>query len=136
MLTNILYTVCAEFDQLESCLFLIIVWECLIQGVFLIPMFLSQIQIYSSSTHQVNKSFTRFKDKVYSGSFRHDGKLLIAGGENGTVQVRKKCLISSVASTIIKLNNYCISHLYCYCCVYSIIMQVSAASPGVDPRAW
>jgi len=47
----------------------------------------SRIQIYSSSTHQVNKSFTRFKDKVYSGSFRHDGKLLIAGGENGTVQL-------------------------------------------------
>ena len=46
-----------------------------------------QLQIYSSSTHQVNKSFTRFKGKVYCGSFRHDGKLLVTGEENGTVQV-------------------------------------------------
>lgn len=47
----------------------------------------SRIQIYSSNTHQVNKSFTRFKYKVYCGSFRRDGKLLITGGENGTAQL-------------------------------------------------
>ncbi|XP_068694302.1 U3 small nucleolar RNA-associated protein 15 homolog [Montipora foliosa] len=48
---------------------------------------LSRIQIYSSSTHQVNKSFTRFKDKVHCGSLRRDGKLLITGVENGIVQL-------------------------------------------------
>ena len=53
-------------------------------------MFLGQIQIYSSSTHQVNKSFTRFKDKVHCGSLRRDGKLLITGVENGIVQVLYK----------------------------------------------
>ncbi|KAJ7365692.1 snoRNA-binding rRNA-processing protein [Desmophyllum pertusum] len=47
----------------------------------------SRIQIYSSSTHQVNKSFSKIKDKVYCGSFRNDGKLMIAGGENGSVKL-------------------------------------------------
>ena len=50
-------------------------------------MFIFQVQIYSSSTHQVIKSFSRFKDGVFSGSFRHDGKLIIAGEANGHVQV-------------------------------------------------
>lgn len=47
----------------------------------------SRIQIYSSSTHQVKKSFSKFKNKVYCGSFRNDGKLVIAGGEDGSVQL-------------------------------------------------
>ena len=46
-----------------------------------------QIQIYSSNTHQVKKSFSKFKNKVHCGSFRNDGQLLIAGVENGSVQV-------------------------------------------------
>ena len=45
------------------------------------------MQIYSSSTHQVNKSFAKFKENVFGGSFRHDGKLLVAGFESGTVKV-------------------------------------------------
>lgn len=61
--------------------------KCHVEILFLQSCFFLQLQIYSSSTHQVNKSFTRFKDKVYCGSFRHDGKLLITGEENGTVQV-------------------------------------------------
>lgn len=47
----------------------------------------SRIQIYSSSTNQVNKSFSNFKEKVYCGSFRNDGKLIVAGRENGSVQL-------------------------------------------------
>ena len=57
----------------------------------ILKMFLFQIQIYSSSTHQVNKSFSKIKDKVYCGSFRNDGKLMIAGGENGSVKVFNTC---------------------------------------------
>ncbi|XP_074624441.1 U3 small nucleolar RNA-associated protein 15 homolog [Acropora palmata] len=48
---------------------------------------LSRMQIYSSSTHQVNKSFAKFKENVFCGSFRHDGKLLIGGLESGRVKV-------------------------------------------------
>lgn len=47
----------------------------------------SRIQIYSSSSNQVNKSFSNFKEKVYCGSFRNDGNLIVAGRENGSVQV-------------------------------------------------
>jgi len=61
-------------------------------------MFIFQVQIYSSSTHQVIKSFSRFKDGVFSGSFRHDGKLIIAGEANGHVQVL-------VFSNLILTNN-------------------------------
>ena len=49
-----------------------------------------QIQIYSPNTHQVKKSFSKFKNKVYCGSFRNDGQLLIAGVENSSVQVCMK----------------------------------------------
>ncbi|CAH3163190.1 unnamed protein product [Porites lobata] len=56
----------------------------------------SRVQIYSSSTHQVIKSFSRFKGGVFSGSFRRDGKLIITGEANGHVQlfdVHSRCLL-------------------------------------------
>lgn len=34
-----------------------------------------------------NRTFSRFQDKAYCGTFRRDGKLLAAGGENGVVQI-------------------------------------------------
>lgn len=36
----------------------------------------------------VRRTIGRFKDKAYCGTFRSDGKLLAAGGEDGLVQVR------------------------------------------------
>ncbi|QPG74695.1 hypothetical protein FOA43_002028 [Brettanomyces nanus] len=47
----------------------------------------TRVQIFSSKTRKVIKSFTRFKDTVYSGEFRQDGKLLVAGDGSGLVQI-------------------------------------------------
>jgi U3 small nucleolar RNA-associated protein 15 len=43
--------------------------------------------VYDGLTRQVRRTFSRFKDVAYSGCFRQDGKLLVAGGQNGIVQV-------------------------------------------------
>ena len=34
-----------------------------------------------------HRQLTRFKDRAYSGCYRSDGQLLVAGGEIGTVQI-------------------------------------------------
>lgn len=34
-----------------------------------------------------HRQLTRFKDRAYSGCYRSDGKLLVAGGESGIVQI-------------------------------------------------
>ncbi|KAI8366834.1 WD40-repeat-containing domain protein [Radiomyces spectabilis] len=47
----------------------------------------TRVQIYSSKTHQPKKTISRFKDIAYSASFRHDGKLVVAGDATGLVQV-------------------------------------------------
>ncbi|CCC67344.1 hypothetical protein NCAS_0A07860 [Naumovozyma castellii] len=47
----------------------------------------TRVQIFSSRTRQVIKTFSRFKDVVYSASFRSDGKLLVAGDATGLVSV-------------------------------------------------
>lgn len=47
----------------------------------------TRVQIYSSKTHQPKKTISRFKDTAYSGTFRHDGKLVIAGDATGLVQI-------------------------------------------------
>ena len=47
-----------------------------------------QVIIYDAVTRQVRRQFTRFKDKAYCGTFRSDNKLLVAGGEDGIVQVQ------------------------------------------------
>ena len=39
------------------------------------------------------RQLTRFKDRAYSGCYRSDGQLLVAGGESGLVQV--SCLHSA-----------------------------------------
>ncbi|EDO31974.1 predicted protein [Nematostella vectensis] len=47
----------------------------------------TRVQIYSSTTHQVNKTISRFKEVAYCGTFRSDGQLMIAGGEDGLIQL-------------------------------------------------
>ena len=47
----------------------------------------TRVQIYSADRCTVKRSLTRFKDVAYGGSYRHDGQLLVAGGETGLVQV-------------------------------------------------
>ncbi|KAJ8662044.1 hypothetical protein O0I10_002376 [Lichtheimia ornata] len=47
----------------------------------------ARVQIYSSKTHSPKKTISRFKDIAYSGSFRQDGKLVVAGDGTGLVQM-------------------------------------------------
>lgn len=47
----------------------------------------TRIQIFSSKTRQVIKTFSRFKDTVLSGQFRFDGKLLVASDKSGLVSI-------------------------------------------------
>ena len=49
-----------------------------------------QVQIYSSTTNEVKKTLSKFKDKAFSGCFRADGKLVVAGTEDNSVKVYKK----------------------------------------------
>ena len=51
-----------------------------------------QVIIYDAVTRQVRRQFTRFKDKAYCGTYRSDNKLLVAGGEDGIVQVQMNCI--------------------------------------------
>ena len=46
-----------------------------------------QVQIYSPKSLQVLKVISRFKEQARSGSFRDDGKLLVAGGDEGHVRL-------------------------------------------------
>lgn len=43
--------------------------------------------MYDGVTRSLTRAYTRFRDKAYSGTFRDDGRLLAAGGEEGIVQV-------------------------------------------------
>ena len=45
-----------------------------------------RVQIYNSKTNVLVKNLNRFKECAYGGTFRNDGKLLSAGGEEGVVK--------------------------------------------------
>ncbi|KAJ3020066.1 snoRNA-binding rRNA-processing protein [Thoreauomyces humboldtii] len=47
----------------------------------------TRVQVYSTSTHSVKKTISRFKDTAFSGTIRSDGKLLVAGDATGLVQL-------------------------------------------------
>lgn len=47
----------------------------------------AKVQIYNPITHQVHRQFTRFKDAAYGASFRSDGKLIIAGSDEGNMKL-------------------------------------------------
>ncbi|KAJ3118180.1 snoRNA-binding rRNA-processing protein [Phlyctochytrium bullatum] len=55
----------------------------------------TRVQIYNQATHAVKKTLSRFKDVAYGGTFRNDGKLLIAGDAAGTVQDHVRSAIVS-----------------------------------------
>ncbi|SCV00349.1 LAMI_0G04434g1_1 [Lachancea mirantina] len=63
----------------------------------------TRVQLFSSRTRQVIKTFSRFKDVVYSASFREDGKLLAMGDATGMVTVydsyNPRTLLLSVAAS-------------------------------------
>ncbi|XP_071494279.1 U3 small nucleolar RNA-associated protein 15 homolog [Diadema antillarum] len=47
----------------------------------------TRVQIYNPVTNQVDKTISRFKGVAYGASYRHDGKLMIAGGEEAYVRL-------------------------------------------------
>ncbi|CAM6119018.1 unnamed protein product [Calypogeia fissa] len=47
----------------------------------------TRVTIYDGKTCEVKKTISRFTDVAYSGAFRADGQLIVAGGETGIVQV-------------------------------------------------
>ena len=47
----------------------------------------SSVHLYESFPDRNQRSFTRFSGNAYSGRFRKDGKLIVAGDHNGTVKV-------------------------------------------------
>lgn len=46
-----------------------------------------QVQIYSSTSLQIHKTLSRFKQTAHCGSFRSDGKLMVAGGDEGVIRL-------------------------------------------------
>ena len=45
------------------------------------------MEIYNPDTNELVKSFSRFPKAAYGASFRSDGKLLVAGNEDGRVRL-------------------------------------------------
>jgi U3 small nucleolar RNA-associated protein 15 len=46
-----------------------------------------QVLVYNGQTHALKRTLARFPDTAYCGTYRSDGKLLVAGCESGIVQV-------------------------------------------------
>ncbi|XP_013414421.1 U3 small nucleolar RNA-associated protein 15 homolog [Lingula anatina] len=56
----------------------------------------TRVQVYNSRTNKPDKTFSKFREVAYGGSFRDDGKLLVAGGDEGVVRlfdVERKALL-------------------------------------------
>jgi U3 small nucleolar RNA-associated protein 15 len=47
----------------------------------------SKVNLYDSKTDKVQRGYSRFQDDAFSGKFRKDGKLIVAGDKNGYVKV-------------------------------------------------
>ncbi|XP_024528919.1 protein SLOW WALKER 1 [Selaginella moellendorffii] len=47
----------------------------------------TRVVVYDGASCQVKKTISRFTDLAYSGSFRPDGQLIMAGGETGLIQI-------------------------------------------------
>ncbi|KAG7205071.1 hypothetical protein KM043_005449 [Ampulex compressa] len=46
-----------------------------------------RVQVYNPITKLVTKNLSRFKEAAYGGSFRNDGRLLCAGGEESVIRL-------------------------------------------------
>ena len=58
------------------------------------------------------RQLTRFKDRAYSGCYRADGQLLVAGGESGLVQVGALHNTNTSCLTAPYLWSIACSHLF------------------------
>lgn len=48
----------------------------------------TRVHVFDGVTSVKKRQISRFKDRAYGASFRQDGKLIVAGGEDSVVQVR------------------------------------------------
>jgi len=46
-----------------------------------------KVSLFESATDKLQRSYTRFSDDAFSGQFRRDGKLIVAGDKGGEVKV-------------------------------------------------
>jgi U3 small nucleolar RNA-associated protein 15 len=53
----------------------------------LTPLFVLQVQVYNPVTKVVTKNLNKFKEAAYGATFRADGHLLCAGGEESVVRL-------------------------------------------------
>lgn len=58
----------------------------------------TRLHVFDGTSSAAKRQFSRFKDKAYSGSFRRDGRLIVAGGENAVVQVRAAAITTPVSA--------------------------------------
>nr|XP_054755792.1 U3 small nucleolar RNA-associated protein 15 homolog [Lytechinus pictus] len=47
----------------------------------------TRVQIYNPLTNQIERSLSRFKGVAYGASYRQDGKLMVAGGDESFVRL-------------------------------------------------
>ncbi|KAJ8029205.1 U3 small nucleolar RNA-associated protein 15-like [Holothuria leucospilota] len=47
----------------------------------------NKVRLFNPINNQVDRTFSRFKEKAYCGSFRHDGRLMVAGGEECVIKL-------------------------------------------------
>nr|XP_042910481.1 U3 small nucleolar RNA-associated protein 15 homolog isoform X2 [Parasteatoda tepidariorum] len=47
----------------------------------------SKVQLYNTTNNEPQSTFSRFKKTAYGGNFRRDGKLLVAGSEDGFLRL-------------------------------------------------
>lgn len=47
----------------------------------------TKVSLYDSQTDKVQRAYSRFTDDAYSGRFRKDGKLVVAGSKDGYIKV-------------------------------------------------
>ncbi|KAK2848448.1 hypothetical protein Q7C36_010130 [Tachysurus vachellii] len=47
----------------------------------------TRIQVYGAHSQEPIRTYSRFRDTAYGGSFRGDGKLLVAGSEEGLIRL-------------------------------------------------
>ena len=54
---------------------------------FILSICYIQVQIYSSTSLQIHRTISNFKLLALGGSYRDDGKLLVAGGDEGLIRL-------------------------------------------------
>jgi len=89
-----------------------------------------KIQIFAPYSNEVKRTYTRNKENIYGAKYRSDGKLLVAGGESGVVQ------ILDVSSRAILRNFQGHTKPTHVCCFGKESSQIFTASDDKTLRCW